>query len=236
MTITKEKVNKRKKAITKLRKQFDITRLNSRGIYYRTDGETVQWYYQGDLMVETRFSDTCWFWSTSKLIILARIFKADPELYLWLDQNMVESRYGNFELNNPFWCSYFTPSTSVEEHIQDKLPSPNWDTHWLSKERAIPYEDLTNQHLANIIRGPFSLTEGIKSEVVKRFGLDIIGDKFAKQYCCESGINLFKAHYGYEGRVCIPIKELVDKLDFDPQIRVLLAGAIDYYDELFNQQ
>lgn len=244
-TATKKTQNKIKNTIKNLKKNFNITKLNLRGIHYKTsDGEQIEWYYY-DKLVVTMGSSELWFWSTSQLIILSRIFKADPNLQV--NGNIVESKYGNFELSNPFRCDMITPSLSVIEDIEGKT-QPNEQTHWFSKEGAIPYEDLTNDHLANIVyqqvRCNGEVPAKIKEEVLSRFRYELVGNKFVKELCCQEGLRYYMSIRTLWGK---PLAErtvlnmyelfnLFDKernMDFRLWIAFIIKQAIKFYDRFY---
>lgn len=194
--------------------------------------EDFKWYKDGKLILSFRFRE--WSEFHNGQTTLKRLNNLWAIIQTVMDYSLehrgmgiVQTHKGRFYLDNPFSCP-------IHPH-----PQPTWQTHWFSEGiYPIRYEELDDFHLANIVyylgrQG--KCKNQIIEEISRRFGREIVGLKFARQHLCEPGIQSFIEHYGFQGRVLLTVRELLDRLDYDrSNISYLIKEVAKWYSKLYS--
>ena len=213
-----------------------------------------------------------WFVNRTKgydLLIIFRKFSNGGRLVLSLDEakflnasqiinwgvlqqvgepSWVSKRKGVVKAKGLYW-NLNTPKKFDLEDLKD-IQEPTKKTHWFSQNGPIPYEDLTNNHLANIVyqqvQRNYKLPTQIKEEVLSRFKYELVGNKFVKKLCCLEGLKQFittRTLYGksLEGRVVVNIQGLLNLLEKEEEISFkiwiayIIKEAIKFYDHFYSE-
>lgn len=158
-------------------------------------------------------------------------------LYYWQDlevisisEGIIKSNGLYFELDHPFQCDRHSDGVLLKVWLEENSNQKN--KYWVTSDnRQIPFEELSDYHLANIIgkKGEFDypLPEEIADEVKKRFGLTRITERQIKKYVCEDGVSIFKNRYNLHHLHDISVSFLVDHIDFSrPFIAKIIKNAI----------
>lgn len=167
------------------------------------------------------------------------------------DQGLIPDWYnkerGIVKANGIFW----NLDNLKEFALIDLILFPNTETHWFSQHGAILYEELTNEHLANIVYKQCFLNHRldtkIKEEVLRRFRLELVGKKFVKTQCCHEGVREFVSSRSLNGkpldeRTVVNIEELLILLENETEIRyivwlgIIIKEAIKFYDNFYRNR
>lgn len=203
-----------KEARNYIYKNIDVRKINALGIKFHIDHlnpETVHFTVGKPFLVLNLKKEVI---SDEKIILLANL-KKDPEL-AWGKGNVAYSPMwgGQWEVDHPRYCKWHPSGMTLEEAIQkDLFFSHNWEKAWRTREgEVIPYPEMGDWHLANILKGGFPLTKGVVAELRKRFCHLTVDRNLAETYACESGIFRFLKMTDNLNRNALSVGELSEYL------------------------
>lgn len=147
-----------------------------------------------------------------------------------LSEGIIKFKEYRFELDNPFRCDRHPSGMLLSIWLEEKAKEKAKENYWVTKDnRKIPFEELSDMHLANIFgKAPNLVPEGLKLEAKKRFGGIVINQHLAEAVgCCQRGIEAFKRKYEIEEEEVVSLTFLINRMDFEPNfIGSLIKEAI----------
>lgn len=221
-TLTREQ-NK----LMKLMGGVDRDRALAKGFRYKVegDGNHISWLYGSTLLLSIPRSYTSLL-TLEKLENIKIIHKVCDEVRVSVFGNTIYTEEGQFDLDN-IQVSSSIRGESLEKHINSLYRE---EYCWKTKEGDyIPFKELSNFHLANIIgKVPSKIPKGIILETKRRFGNVIINEAtVAFAGCCDRGIKAFEEKYCLEEKGWCSLSFLIDRLSFNPEkIGLVIKKAI----------
>lgn len=215
-------------------KKLDVTKLNSIGIRFEISHlcEKVGFSKYRKPLFSLPLSEVR---NSEQIILLCFLTEKGESLSRFRSNGRFYSEYGWWEPDHPRYCKWHPSGMTLEESFQkDLLYSHDWEKAWRTRDgEVIPYPEMKDVHIANILYGNFPLTTGVVTEVRKRFcHIPIFRIDAEKAGACSSGIARFLRLINCESREALTIGELTEYIfsrNYGDMVSIVIGYHIHRY-------